>query len=651
VAAPINAQCLVPNPFSAAPCLRSGDLMFKFLRKYNKLILAVGGVLLMITFLVPQAIQNLSHEAGARNATLATLDNGEKMTSAEYEEAQHELQVMEKFTRGIPGLGKIEKPEHWFLLVREAERAGLVSVSSPSEMSDSQLAMLGVRDPAAFMRTQARLRGVAQMIDLFLTGNLASDRRLKATAERLLHAVNAELAVIAADPAKVEVEPTEAEISTQMNKYADVLPGAGEMGFGYKLPNRFKLEWLKITANAVRDAAKQSDAFSNVALRLHWKKNEEKQFPTVSADAPVPDVVREDLLEKLTKQKLEEIARFATDQIRLNRRALREKDGWVELPPDWNQKMLSFPALAETIRDEHKVALPTYEARGDQWLTVKDLSTLEGIGTASTDKLGNRPMTLSSLIEAAKEFGGNGIIQIQQGIAGPPLNDAEGNLYIFRITATDPSRKPQSVDEVRDTVVADLKKIAHYEQLAAAASEIERKAQTEGLLPTALAYNTTVQPSQLYLCNSYFLQQLIQAGVRTATEASPLPVIGQHRPTVETIIDRSLALPRNVAIDTLPNAERTFVVPVKDKLSLVAVRLTSAKPLSREEFAKFAEQGVAQYLLANEEFKDKDAVQDAFGFEALQKRNNFVYADDRKKANEDTSSTNAPAKTAANAGL
>ena len=31
--------------------------MFKFLRKYDKWILAVGGTLLMITFLVPQAIQ------------------------------------------------------------------------------------------------------------------------------------------------------------------------------------------------------------------------------------------------------------------------------------------------------------------------------------------------------------------------------------------------------------------------------------------------------------------------------------------------------------------------------------------------------------------------------------------------------------------
>ena len=46
--------------------------MLKFFRKYNKWILAVGGTLLMITFLIPQAIQGLSQAGAIRTAKWAT---------------------------------------------------------------------------------------------------------------------------------------------------------------------------------------------------------------------------------------------------------------------------------------------------------------------------------------------------------------------------------------------------------------------------------------------------------------------------------------------------------------------------------------------------------------------------------------------------
>ena len=49
--------------------------MFKFLRKYNKWILAFGGTVLMIAFLVPEAISRLSQQAAQGGAGWATVDN------------------------------------------------------------------------------------------------------------------------------------------------------------------------------------------------------------------------------------------------------------------------------------------------------------------------------------------------------------------------------------------------------------------------------------------------------------------------------------------------------------------------------------------------------------------------------------------------
>ncbi len=47
--------------------------MFKFLRKYNKYILAVGGTLLLITFLIPTAITGLAQRSAQRGQGLEQL--------------------------------------------------------------------------------------------------------------------------------------------------------------------------------------------------------------------------------------------------------------------------------------------------------------------------------------------------------------------------------------------------------------------------------------------------------------------------------------------------------------------------------------------------------------------------------------------------
>src|SRR5688572_1796481 len=230
--------------------------MFKFLRKYNKMLLAIFGVLLMITFLIPEAFNRFSQAAGARTGTIATVGDGEKVSAMEWDRYQRELRVLDRLNNGrpptFPGLGEVKSPEHWFLLVREAEQAGVVPAIDMGELTRDQLANLMAaadeRDPAIISRAQAHYAGVAQLINLYSTGDLYSDRRLRSEAERLLHMVTARMVVVQPDETKSDLQPTEQQITEHMNKYSDKLPGEGEFGFGYKLPSRVKLEWLTISA-------------------------------------------------------------------------------------------------------------------------------------------------------------------------------------------------------------------------------------------------------------------------------------------------------------------------------------------------------------------------------------------------------------------
>ena len=514
--------------------------MFKFLRKYNKMLLAIFGVLLMITFLIPEAFNRFSQAAGARTGTIATVGDGEKVSAMEWDRYQRELRVLDRLNNGrppaFPGLGEVKSPEHWFLLVREAEQAGVVPAIDMGEITRDQLANLMAaadeRDPAIISRAQAHYAGVAQLINLYSTGDLYSDRRLRSEAERLLHMVTARMVVVQPDETKSDLQPTEQQIKEHMDKYADKLPGEGEFGFGYKLPNRVKIEWLTISAESVRKVIENSPELDGVQQRLHWKRNAAKfpqnPYPADGSAMAIPDVVRTDLLNQLTKAKVEDISKHASDALRMPLRGLPEKDGYVVLPADWATRQKPLPQLAEELRTRFGIDLPAYAARGDTWLKPDDLPQLSGLGTATTDKVGSMPVSLADLVNATHEFGASSTIIVQKGVAGPPVKDAQDNVYLFRITDADKSRVPNSVDEVREQVVKDLKRQADYERIKGSLAELESKARTSGLLQTALEKGTVVQaPTGVYLWSEYWIQMMAQ--YRMPLTPQPADAAGDRR--------------------------------------------------------------------------------------------------------------------------
>jgi len=609
--------------------------VFKFLRKYNKYILAVGGTLLLITFLIPYAFtQLLQGTGGGPRGTWATVghEKQRKVTFDDLAILQREMRLLDAAGAQLQMPIPVDRADYWYLLTLEAQNAGVVPAPGTlfaTGQAQQQLALLAAvtGESTGFVRqTLAKVQGVQQLLRLYIDGDKYSDRRLKHLARRLYHRVTVRPVVIEAT-ADGGRSFTEQELADQLEEYADIAPGEGKMGFGYRLPDRAGIEWLAIPADTVREMISNSDQLNPVPLRKHWTLEARKgRFDPPDAGTPVPDAVREDLLERLTLETLDKIERTANDQLRFARRGLGKRGGYEELPDGWAG--LSFQQLALDLQSEYGIALPHYKATGSGLLAGDELRELEGIGTANSNKFGQAPVSLTTLVLGAKAFGGSAVIPIQQGVSGPPLRDTDRSVYLFRITATDTSRPPTAVDEVRDQLVADLNRVEDYQRLTANAQSIRQVAVADGLLALAMQYDTAVAaPTNLTLGFS-----------------ASLPGIGLNEELVEAIVDHAMALPRDIAVADLPEEERVLVLPVEENLSLLVARLMDQTPLTQEIFQTYMQYGLVQSKLLADEVATDDPKKE-FGFEALAERHAF------KLTRPDDAPTTQPDESTAEAGM
>ncbi len=505
--------------------------MVKFLRKYNKYILVVGGSLLMIAFLVPQAFNTLIGDPS--RMTYAKL-GGEEITLGEHDRVQRKFSALDDFAPGlIRGELLCEDADHWMLLVREATAAGLVGEAGDgatwqelnsaienlygAEIARSMFgdqAQAKLADPterervlemarqrmarqkaeaaasrgltlAEFDQALAEAHGVFRLRRAFLDATRFSDLRATALkAQRFEGVVIETLLIPASRIAFAMPEPSEDEIKAHFEKYRDAEPMSGEQGFGYRLPPRVKLEWLAIDRSAIEKVV-PGDA---VEANKRWR-SDRKKYPGefLAEQARVEADIRRERVDKIVA----EIDVHIRNE--LKRAAARlEADGpYRKLPPDWDQRR---PKLEDVARGAVKavkensgidIPLPTVTVHASSWLTEIDIYGMQGIGAARVSLGGGRGAPLAPLIFAAREFErtdlGSLEVPLQVGLTSGDLVATDGGTrYYFTILDHRLASAPDSIDEVRAKVVEDLKRLAAFERLKANLPSLEAVAGIAG---------------------------------------------------------------------------------------------------------------------------------------------------------------------------
>ncbi|MFP4222678.1 MAG: hypothetical protein ACLFVN_01250 [Phycisphaeraceae bacterium] len=606
--------------------------MFKFFRKYNKIILVVGGVFLMIAFLVGQTLQQL-FTPGPENPVIGTID-GEEVTARERQVAAAEIDALSKlspiFQRAAQGLTDApepaDEPLKWLLMVHDAERMGL-SVSE--QVVSDVFAMMGVTSDAELrrladqagapdwllrqaMRHWLLLERYQELVlgdvhidpteSLALAGQgmlaAPSDLRGPRLSEPLVrHALSGNFATTAATTVLIGVEPmlddagqpSEQQLEELYQQYRDVPRGQGEpYGFGYRIPERVRLNWLELP----RQQLLEQVSVEPIEVYEYYQDNQD-EFTTESEAAPdeavsegevaefaeVRDGIRDELRQEKARELGEQIIHTAQAMLQDDVRGLPTQDGYRQLPEDFQPT--SLEEVASEVEAQFGVR-PIVHQRTDDWTPVQELTQLQGIGEAQL--MQGQPTPFALYVASARELrpGQDNPLRalgLQVGVPSRPLEDVESNRYLFRLTAAEPARAPESLDEVREQVVQDWKRreafhVLEQERDRWLAEAREQGLETVGALPGAEVVTIPPTPRQ-------------QINPQTRQLMTPwLPQIGQSEKLIDALFEQAAEATQfgQMPVEQAPLAERVGATALPEQLALAVFEIEEYNPMTREQY-------------------------------------------------------------------
>ncbi len=675
--------------------------MLKFLRKYNLIILVVGGSLLMVVFLLQPVLTRLQPSPASRKVGTIGPDN-KKVTQGDFQQASDDLRVIESIAPFIPraGLGLQPNREmaHYYLLLHEAQRAGVVGgvddgASWIPELATEQarideisqyprqywnmiasqpffaqaVAQRAIQLEPQLMERREQLAGrlgipvarvdqaLANARGIFrLRTSYTSTLRLSAPdtlelAHERFDAALADLLVVPASRFESEIPaPTDAQLAAHFEAYKAEIPGTGEFGFGYLQPASVKLEWL-ILDPAAFNAAVDPDP---IEVRKRWTQNRATYTRDFADErARIETELRAQEAERLMVEADGVIRR---EVLAKTRQLETDDSGHLVVPADWDQRRprmsdIALRLVADLEASEGvRVPMPRVESREAGWLNAQDLSTIPELGRASF-RVGATPIPapLLPLIVRENETGQRSPLNPQVGvpIVETPATDDTGRRFYVTILAARRESPPDTLDDVRAQLTADLTSKLAYDKLLAEATRYAQLAREEGL-PAVAAMLAPSEGAAPHTVDTDVLLTRLSATPLVAPELSD-PRVRQATDFLEAAVDAAAQRLDPVApIGASPLDESIVWGAAPLERLVVLARLTAYRPVTIEDFrlrSRALVRAEASQLLA--EATEADEV-NPFSFDALSSRANFIVESDKddEPAEDDDATEGDPAQ-------
>ncbi len=591
--------------------------MTKVLRKHGKWILAGAGILLMLAWVVPTGSKSGNEHAGSVvRGTLA----GKKVLNQDFYRAGNTITLL-RTLGGQAGqynptgmaigqlLGMLDPRDpnmHLYLLLTEAHKYGIAATKDEVAAQIANLSMSEADLRAFLSQHQARPRMLeAAMADMIIVQKLTnfaigsllpSEPELYYTAQQSMARVKVDYAVFDANKPSDKIgEPSAEQIQKHFDAYKNVLAGQSpdHFPFGYKYPDRVKIEYLTFTRRTVRASLKPTRE-DVIAASEFYRANldrftEEPPAATQSATSKPADTqastqprvktfeeVRTELIEAQMSRRVDDLLRKLTrEATTLAAEAYRSADGSggnTTLPAD---KLVKYERITDELQKRYNVRV-TYYAPGP-WLSREDLAKYPGVGDSwvlvQNQPVANFATAATSVSELSPASPPQILKNTHIGNELPTLMDPEGNMYVARVVTADKTHVPPSVDEIKDQVVQDLKKLMTYERYLKDAQKIATDAQSKGL--EAIAGKQKVVTSPLFSRETPVIRQTYMGPQETGQfEMTNLPGIGR----VPEFMDAAFSLLQ--LPDTLKY--KTAATGSPEKLSAYVLELRDSQPVTAD---------------------------------------------------------------------
>ncbi|MEZ6190903.1 MAG: hypothetical protein R3C45_06375 [Phycisphaerales bacterium] len=601
--------------------------LLKFFRKYNKWILGVGGSLLMIVFLIQPVMSMFQPDIDGQ--VRGTFDGGE-LTLGDIKSATGDLSVLRQFgllldTDPDEPSGNRD-PIRWALILKDAQRLGLnASMREVDQLqletgrSDADIELLASRLSATpgyirhamknwlivqsykeLLAGQSHTPGNerAAMMRQMLTDQQSSgfyeamaygtSRLSKPLVEHFLQdqgaSVEGRAVVVNADRFIADTaEPTGEEVASLYEQYKDALPGRGKpYGFGYRVPDRVKVEYLSIPMDLAQRVVKVTEADALAHYRKYPERfTSDASFAEGAKAEPKPyDQVREDVIKDLTDQLafelVEKMAKAAYGYFYEDTRGMAKEDDY-RVVGDLT-KLKTMREVAERLEKEFGL-LPEIRSADGAWVSAAELSNLPGIGQSRLAD--NINVDFRSFVLSAKELKPdkeNPLLprRLQVGLVGAPMIGIDATRYLFRLTDAQSTRLPESLDEVRDQATKDARLLSAYKKLLADKDTWLSQAVTDGLEKVAESIDTTVVPlpatsRRVALPNGLLI-------------VPPLPGVGQSEAFIEAYFQTANNAQDLGGVSQASADVTTGAVGLDTKLALALYQVDSYEPLTEAEF-------------------------------------------------------------------
>ncbi len=615
--------------------------MTKLMKQYNKILLIVLGIVLMVGFLIGDSLRLLGR---SYNVGPGISVGGERIDGYQVAISNARFELVRQRTPELTAIVPPEsaadnqrdsRAEHWLLRAHEARRAGLVGPEQDGaafltdEYPDLAVALRvqeaqrnGQRpDPmvveqlresfraaapllptlhapmplaeAKLSDAAAEYKGVSRLESTYITLPRLSDARLQEQLAFLFNRATWEYVWVGVDEAaaaQIPAPENDSELLAFFGKYRDTDPSQSDIGVGYRLPPRVKLQWLTLDAGAIR---------SQIKIRaLDVERRMRERAATPGEDETVRRAVAEQQLSDELFEKILTEAELVVkgELLKVLANVRDERVGglsYKRLPDDWSIIRPDLNAVGKIASDrvnaKFSINLPPFKASlaENAWQTAAEMRRLPGVGTASL-KRDTRALSLSDVAMSLREFGPFDPRQaptfpVQTNVPlVEPLLGTDGSAHYVMFTAARGASGPESMSEIRERVLTDYRRVKAYEALAAQVDTLTAKAALEGL--EAIAATTLVNGKPATVVTELYSSRTLQNSVEPGSKN--MPWMAQVPDLSDRIVSRAEKLDPTKPMDEQDITQRVFSIPVPPQRGIAVIRLTGFQPLTSEEFQK-----------------------------------------------------------------